>query len=546
MKHTTPTTLPPTGDLGGSSKGEATDNRAADNRAADNRTAGNRANGSSAADHRAARRPAPRRPPRPGWLLAIVLTGQLMAVLDVFIVNIAAPTVRADLHASGAGLQLVIAGYTVSYAVLLITGARLGALIGHRRMFLTGLAVFTGASLACGLAATTGQLIAFRFVQGAGAALMLPQVLSLIQRTFTGGSRARALGAYSAVLASGAAGGQILGGLLVEADLLGSGWRPVFLVNVPIGLALLAIGPRLLHEPADPPRPAEAQRPADAPRPRGEGAAVRRSGLDLPGLVLLAAAVLLFTVPLVLGQERGWPLWCWITLGLSAVLVALFAAYETRLARRGGAPLISPRVARAPGIPLAVIRIALGMAANAGFLFALTLHVQGGLGYSPLRAGLTFVPTAVAFGVVGLNWQRLPARWHAATVPGGFLLAAVSFTGAGLALRDGTDGGPWLLVALTASGAGLSLAYSPLLTRTLATVRQQDAADASGVLVTAAQLGLLTGVAVFGAVFLSVADGTVPSAGASADALWVTCVALAGAALCGALMSLVRRVGHLR
>ncbi|GAA0944113.1 MULTISPECIES: MFS transporter [Streptomyces violaceusniger group] len=519
MKHTTPTTLPPTGDLGGSSKGEPTDNRASDG---------------PAADRRVARHPASRRTPRPGWLLAIVLTGQLMAVLDVFIVNIAAPTVRADLHASGAGLQLVIAGYTISYAVLLITGARLGALIGHRRMFLTGLAVFTGASLACGLAATTGQLIAFRFVQGAGAALMLPQVLSLIQRTFTGGSRARALGAYSAVLASGAAGGQILGGLLVEADLFGSGWRPVFLVNVPIGLALLALGPRLLHD------------PADAPRPRGEGAAVRRSGLDLPGLVLLAAAVLLFTVPLVLGQERGWPLWCWVTLGLSAALVALFAAYETRLARRGGAPLISPRVARAPGIPRAVIRIALAMAANAGFLFAMTLHVQGGLGHSPLRTGLTFVPTAVAFGVVGLNWQRLPARWHAATVPGGFLLAAASFAGAGLALRDGTDGGPWLLVALTASGAGLSFAYSPLLTRTLATVRRQDAADASGVLVTAAQLGLLTGVAVFGAVFLGAADDTVPSAGASADALWVTCVALAGAALCGALMSLVRRVGHLR
>ncbi|MFF4478643.1 MFS transporter [Streptomyces sp. CY1] len=516
MRHTTPTTLPPTGDLGGSSKSETTDNRATDRWGMDRR----------ATDRR--------RAPRPGWLLAIVLTGQLMAVLDVFIVNIAAPTVRADLHASGAGLQLVIAGYTISYAVLLITGARLGALIGHRRMFLTGLAVFTGASFACGLAATTGQLIAFRFVQGAGAALMLPQVLSLIQRTFTGGSRARALGAYAAVLASGAAGGQIVGGALVEADLLGSGWRPVFLVNVPIGLLLLILGPRLLYDPADP------------PRPRAEGPAARRSGLDLPGLVLLAAAVLLFTVPLVLGQERGWPLWGWIALGLSAVLVALFAAYETGLARRGGAPLISPRVVRAPGMPLAVIRIALGMAANGGFLFAMTLHVQGGLGYSPLRAGLTFVPTAVAFGVVGLNWQRLPGRWQAVVVPGGFLVAAASFAGTGLALRDGTDGGPWLLVALTGSGAGLSFAYSPLLTRTLATVRQQDAADASGVLVTAAQLGLLIGVAVFGAVFLGAADGTVPSAGSSADALWVTCVALAGAALCGVLMSLVRRVGNLR
>ncbi|MFE1929889.1 hypothetical protein ACFW95_05850 [Streptomyces sp. NPDC059474] len=171
---------------------------------------------------------------------------------------------------------------------------------------------------------------------------------------------------------------------------------------------------------------------------------------------------------------------------------------------------------------------------------------RAGSATSPLRAGLTFVPTAVAFGVVGLNWQRLPGRWQAVVVPGGFLPAAASFAGTGLALRDGTDGGLWLLVGLTGSGAGLSFAYSPLLTRTLATVRRQDAADAGGVLVTAAQLGLLIGVAVFGAVFLGAADGTVPSAGNSADALWVTCVALVGAALCGVLMSLVRRVGNLR
>lgn len=332
MTHTTLTASPPpTRDIGRPSKRDATDNRAG------------------------------RRPPRPGWPLAIVLTGQLMAVLDVFIVNIAAPTLRADLHASGAGLQLVIAGYTISYAVLLITGARLGAMVGHRQIFLIGITVFTGASLACDLATSTGQLIAFRFVQGAGAALMLPRVLSLIQRTYTGSSRARALGAYSAVLASGAAAEQILGGVLVEADLFGTGWRPVFLVNVPIGLALLVLGPRLLRTPADPPRT-----PADPPRASGDRpAGVRGGGLDLPGLVLLTAAVLLFTVPMVLGQERGWLLWGWIMLGLSAVLVALFAAYEARLARHGGA-LISPRVARAPGMPLAVVRIALGMAANAG------------------------------------------------------------------------------------------------------------------------------------------------------------------------------------
>ncbi|WP_432015690.1 MFS transporter [Streptomyces cucumeris] len=474
--------------------------------------------------------PTARRAPRPGWLLAIVLTGQLMAVLDVFIVNVAAPTVRTDLHASDAGLQLVIAGYTIAYAVLLITGARLGALFGHRRMFLSGLAGFTAASLACGLAEGTGQLIAFRFIQGAASAMMLPQVLTLIQRTYTGGSRARALGAYSAVLASGAAAGLVVGGVLVEADLMGTGWRPVFLVNVPIGLLLLVLGPRLMGPPE------EARGPAGG----------LRGGLDLPGLVLLAAAVLLFTVPMVLGPERDWPLWGWVMLGLSVVLTALFAGYEARLARRGGRPLIAPRVLRAPGMAVAVVRIGLGMAANGGFLFATTLHVQGGLGYSAMRAGLTFVPSAAAFGTLALNWQKLPARWQPALVPGGFALAAVSFTGLGLVLRDGGDGGFWLYLVLAGTGAGLSLAYGPVLTRTLATVRQQDAADASGVLVTAAQLGLLSGVAVFGTVFLTAVEGSAPGAHASADALWVTCVALAATAACGTLLGLARRVRHLR
>lgn len=457
---------------------------------------------------------------RPGALLAIVLTGQFMALLDVFIVNVAAPTVRTDLHASDAGLQLIIAGYTIAYAVLLISGARLGARIGHRRAFLYGLAVFTAASLACGLATGTGQLIAFRFVQGAGSALMLPQVLSLIQRTYTGPSRARALGAYAAVLSTGAAAGQILGGVLVSADLFGTGWRPVFLVNVPIGLLLMVLGARLL--------PRDARTGAD-----------RARGLDLPGLLLLAAAVSLVTVVLVLGQDMGWPLWCWVALAAGAALAAVFAAHQSRLARRGGAPLITPRVVRAPGVPAAMLRIVLSMAANAGLMFALTLHLQSGLGYGALRTGWTFVPAAAAFGLVGLNWQRLPERWRAVMVPGGFLLAAGSFLALGLLLGDGSGVGPASFAALAGIGSGLGLAYSPTLTGALATVRREDAADASGVLVTSAQLGLLAGVAVFGAVFLEQVSG--PGAGPSADAFRVTCLALSGAALCGAFARQTRR-----
>jgi MFS family permease len=184
--------------------------------------------------------------PRPGLLLGLVLTGQFMALLDVTIVNVAVPSIRLNLHASGSALQLVIAGYGIAYAVLLITGARLGERHGFSRLFLADLSLFTASSLARGPAPTTVALIGFRLAQGLGAALMVPQVMSLIQRLFSGPTRVRALGVYTAVLAVGGVTGQVVGGALVGADLFGWGWRSVFLVNVPIGLRLLAVGHRKL------------------------------------------------------------------------------------------------------------------------------------------------------------------------------------------------------------------------------------------------------------------------------------------------------------
>ena len=230
-------------------------------------------------------RPSQRPAVSPRWALAVVLTGQFMAVLDASVVNVAAPSIHASLHTSGAGLQLVIAGYVITYAVLLVTGARLGDILGHRRMFLGGLAAFTLASLGCGLATSTGMLVTLRFVQGAGAAAMIPQVLSLIQRTFDGPARGRPMRLYAAVLAGAAVTGQVVGGVLVSANLFGGTWRPVFLLNVPIGVILFLAGLRAL--------------------PSGGGD--RGRTLDLAGVATLTPAVLALILPLVLGQSEGWP-----------------------------------------------------------------------------------------------------------------------------------------------------------------------------------------------------------------------------------------------
>jgi len=445
--------------------------------------------------------PASRTPVRRGRLLTIILTGQFMAILDVSVVNVAAPTIRFDLHASGAGLQLVIAGYTIAYAMLLITGARLGDLLGHRAAFQGGLAVFTASSLACGLAGTTGLLIGFRFVQGAGAALMVPQVMSLIQRGFTGGARARALSVYGAVLAGGAVAGQVAGGLLVSADLFGTGWRPVFLVNVPIGLVLLAAGVRTL------------------PGDRGE----KGRGLDLPGLAGLSVAVLLFVIPLVLGHEENWPLWGWLMLGGSVVLFAVFAALQ----RRAASPLIAGRVAGAPGMRASLVTIFLCMCTYGGFLFALALHLQGGLGDSPLRAGLSFIPGAGGFALSSLNWRRVPARLHRARVPLGLVVAGLGYLG----LAVFTSGGVGLEVAMGVTGLGLGASFSPLLAVALTGVAVRDAADASGLLVMTNQLGQVVGVATFGTLFLGVAPPTGHAMTVTSGALAVTAALAACCAL---------------
>src|SRR6266851_4788852 len=454
------------------------------------------------------------RPVRPGLVLAVLLIGQFMAVLDASIVNVAAPSIHASLRASGAGLQLIVAGYTITYAVLLVTGARLGDIAGHRRVFLAGLVVFTLTSFGCGVASTAGLLIALRFAQGAGAALMIPQVLSLIQRTHAGPARARAMSRYSAVLAGGAVVGQVVGGLLISANLFDSGWRPVFLVNVPIGVVLLVAGARAL--------------------PHGKGE---------PGRALLTPAVLAFVLPLVLGQPEHWPAWGWALMAASLPLAVAFAAAERRRAGVGGTPLIPGRVLRVPGVPVAIAALFTVMTIFSGFFFILALHLQDGLGYSPLRAGLAFAPAAATFALVSLNWRRLPARSYSTLIVGGFVVFAAGMAGLAWVLRDGGTGGAGLYLLNALSGAGMAAAFSPLMTRVLLRVPVELAADATGVVVTVNQLGLLVGVATFGTLYLNLA-GRLPAAlsahgafGAfrhvSAHAEAITFLALAGLAAVG-------------
>jgi EmrB/QacA subfamily drug resistance transporter len=448
--------------------------------------------------------------PRPGAVLTVILLGYFMAILDVSIVNVALPTIRSTLHSSGAGLQLSVSGYTISYAVLIVTGARLGDLWGHARLFRGGLVVFTLASLACGLAPNTGVLVGFRLLQGAGAAAMMPQVLSLIQRTFEGQARLKAMSLYTAVISGGAVVGQVVGGVLISANLFNSSWRPCFLVNVPVGIVVLIASFRVL------------------PKDKGEPG----RGLDPIGVAVLTPTVLAFVVPLVMGHDEHWPLWGWLMLGASGLGLVLFVLVEARVGRRGGMPIIPARVMRHQGFAVSVGTLFLVMVLMMGLLFAITLHLQGALRFSALDSGLAFAPQAAAVFLVAMNWRRLPQRWFVYEVVFGFVLVAVCMVGLALVLRHGGTGGAARWIWLTALGFGLGFAFSPLMGLMLSRVPLRDAADASGVIATLTQIGQVTGVATVGTLFLNLDTG---AAGSSAHAITVVCLVSAGLAVLGAL-----------
>lgn len=413
---------------------------------------------------------------RRGPLLAVLLAGQAMVSMDGSIVSVAAPTIRVALHANGAAVQLLVSGYLLTTGVLLVTCARIGDVLGHRRAFLLGLGWFTAASLMCGLAPDVPVLVLARVAQAVGGALLTPQVFSLIQLSWAGAERRRAIGLYSMVLALGVALGQVLGGLVAGADLFGLSWRPIFLVNVPVGVILLVAGPRML-----PRYPARG-------RPR----------LDPVGVVLLTTAMTALTLPLILGPQRGWPAWAWMCLACGAAALGVFIRHQ----RRAAHPLLDLDVLRPAGVKAGLASCWILMGCYTVFLFVLTLHLQSALGFSPLGAGLAFLPYALGFGTLSLSWNRWPARWRDVLPVAGPVAFAAGAATLVLLCRGHWNpalGAPLLCLA----GAGHAAGYGPMTARITALVEPGLASAVSALNATGPVLAGVTAVAGLGSVYFA-------------------------------------------
>ncbi|GGL68704.1 MFS transporter [Streptomyces fumigatiscleroticus] len=469
--------------------------------------------------------PHPVRPPAASPVLSgpglfTVLLAAALPLVDFFIVNVALPAIGADLAAGEAVLELVVAGYGVAYAVLLVLGGRLGDLFGRRRLFLGGMAAFGLTSLACGLAPGAWPLVAARVAQGASAAAMLPQVLATIQAATSGPRRAKAMGLYGATAGLSMVAGQILGGVLVAADLWGTGWRAAFLVNVPVVLAGLLLAVRTVPE-------------TRSPRPEP---------VDGPGTALLAVSLLTLLVPLTEGRAASWPLWTWLSLAAFPFAAAAFYAVERRADRRGRTPLVPPSLFALRSFRRGLVLILPFSVGFSGFMFVIAVALQGGAGLGPVAAGLTLAPLAVVFFLVSLAGPRLIARYGTRVVTAGALLQAVGVALMALAVRaDWPDlGVVELLPGAAVTGAGQALQLPVVFRIVLSEVPPARAGVGSGVMVTAQQSSLALGVATLGTLFLSLVPGT-----GMRDALVTTLlVQLAGVVVTGLLsLRLPRTVG---
>ncbi len=417
------------------------------------------------------------------WVLAIVVAAQFMFGVDAFIVNVAIPTIAADLHATPAQIESVIAIYLIAYATLVVTGGRLGDIHGTKNVFLAGVLGFTATSLWCGLAHSGAELILARLAQGATAALMVPQVLATLHLLFSDEQRGRAFAIYGIVLGLAGAAGFLLGGLLVTLDLAGTGWRAVFFVNGPCGLLIAMAAWRIMPS---------------VPRRAG-------TKLDIKGSVVLFAGLLCLIGPLLFGHDFGWAPWLWAVMAIGGAILVAFLKLEHAVARAGGMPLIDLTLLADAAFLRGLGAAFFFFVANLSFYLVMTLFMQRGLKIPPLAAGLACIPLAIAF-VVASRHSGARARHRGTKV----LIEGCALQIAGLAalalVAFHAEAPTPLALALTMSifGYGQGLVMAPLSGAVLSTVKPAAAGSASGIYGTIAQIGNAAGVAAIGAVFFAV------------------------------------------
>ncbi|MEU3840820.1 MFS transporter [Streptomyces sp. NPDC028635] len=416
------------------------------------------------------------------FALAIVMTAAFMDLVDVTIVNIAIPSIQRDAGASFSQIQWITAGYALAFAAGLITGGRLGDIHGRKRVFLIGIGGFTLASALCGFAVNPEMLVASRVLQGGMAALMVPQVLSIVHATFPAHERGKVFGLFGAIIGLGAVSGPLLGALLTEWNLFGLEWRPIFLINLPVGLAAWFLGRRFITESRAP----------------------RALKLDLVGVALVTLGLLMLLYPLTRGRELGWPLWGYGSMAGALVVFGVLVGYERRKAARDGSPLVELSLFRiksfAAGIAVqTVFGIALGV-----FFLVWTLYMQMGLGWSPLKAGLTGVPFSIAVSLAaGLSVQKLVPRFGRGVLRAGALIMAL---GVLLYLAEAGHYGlaiaPWqMALPLVVMGLGMGLIVAPLTDAVLSQVPREHAGSASGLINTVQQMGNALGLGLVSVVF---------------------------------------------
>ncbi|MFD0155062.1 MFS transporter [Streptomyces sp. NPDC055721] len=422
------------------------------------------------------------------WIaLAIVMTAAFMDLVDATIVNIAIPSIERDLGASFGAIQWITAGYALAFAAGLITGGRLGDIYGRKRLFLLGTAGFTLASALCGFAANPEMLVASRLLQGAAAAMMVPQVLSIIHVTFPAHERGKVFGMFGAIIGLGAVSGPLLGALLTQWNIAGLEWRPIFLINLPVGIAGLILGRKFITE-------------SKAPK------ALR---LDIVGMLLATAALLMLIYPLTRGRELDWPLWGHLMMVGSLFVFAAFVLYEKYKTRKDGSPLVELSLFKVKSFAAGIaVQLTFGVVLGIFFL-VWTLYMQIGLGWTPLKAGVTGVPFSIAVSLAaGLSVQKLVPRFGRKVLQAG---ALTMIAGVLLYLfeagRYGTAITSWQMVPpLVVMGLGMGLIVAPLTDAVLSEVPREHAGSASGLINTTGQMGNALGLGLVSVVFFGVID----------------------------------------